>query len=143
MYKISTTSNGCSTMHKIAEKEFTLEDFSCEHLTAQSIEHFKNTISLLNNYRSLYILKTDKQINQSIIMSDECYTKYKKDIWWQMIQLLPSSYNQKRTITMNYAVARNIIKQRRNHKLDEWKQFLDSLKDLPYAEELLFYGLEG
>lgn len=126
-------------MHKIAEKEFTLEDFSCEKLInsmcmeiqemlkvrISPMQSMLTTIECLNSYRELYLETKDK--------------KY----WWQMIQLLPSSYNQKRTITMNYAVARNIIKQRRNHKLDEWKQFLDSLKDLPYAEELLFYGLEG
>lgn len=121
-------------MHKIAEKEFTLKDFSCEHLISDepipnrvysSLGMMDATIHSLNEFRDLYLQTKDK--------------KY----WWQMIQLLPSSYNQKRTITMNYAVARNIIKQRRNHKLDEWKQFLDSLKDLPYAEELLFYELEG
>jgi len=121
-------------MHKIADKEFTLEDFSCEHLTIRSIECLKNTISLLNMYRSLYISKTDKQVNRYTVMSDECYTKYKKDIWWQMIQLLPSSYNQRRTVMLNYEVLANIYESRRNHKLDEWHTFCDWIEGLPYSE---------
>lgn len=130
-YKIGTTANSCSTMHKIMAKEFELKDFSCEHLDRQSLSYLNDLINLLNYYRNLYI---NENFDKSI------YSK--KDIWWQIIQLLPSSYNQKRTITMNYAVIRNIIKQRQNHKLDEWKQILKAFKELPYAEELLFYGLE-
>lgn len=133
-YKVGTVANSCSTMHKIDDKEFTLEDFSCEHLTTQSVECLKNTIDLLNMHRSLYILKTDKKVDQYTAMSDECYTKYKKDIWWQMIQLLPSSYNQKRTIMLNYEVLANIYKSRRNHKLDEWHTFCDWIEGLPYSE---------
>ena len=133
-YKVGTVANSCSTMHKIAEKEFTLEDFSCEHLTTQSIECLKNTISLLNMHRSLYISKTDKQVNQYTVMSDECYTKYKKDIWWQMIQLLPSSYNQKRTVMLNYEVLANIYKSRKNHKLDEWRDFCKWIEKAPLSE---------
>lgn len=133
-YKVGTVANSCSTMHKIADKEFTLKDFSCEHLTTQSIECLKNTISLLNMHRSLYILKTDKQVDRYTVMSDECYTKYKKDIWWQMIQLLPSSYNQRRTVMLNYEVLANMYKSRKNHKLDEWKDLCAWVKTLPYSE---------
>lgn len=133
-YKVGTVANSCSTMHKIAAKEFTLDDFSCEHLTTQSVECLKNTIDLLNMHRSLYILKTDKKVDQYTVMSDECYTKYKKDIWWQLIQLLPSSYNQRRTIMLNYEVLANIYKSRRNHKLDEWRELCAWIKTLPYSE---------
>lgn len=133
-YKVGTVANSCSTMHKIAAKEFTLDDFSHDHLTTQSIECLKSTISLLNMYRSLYISKTDKQVDQYNVMSDGCYTKYKKDIWWQMIQLLPSSYNQKRTLLVNYEVLANIYHQRKGHKLDEWRTFCEWIKGLPYSE---------
>lgn len=133
-YKVGTVANSCNTMHKIAEKEFTLEDFSCEHLTPQSIECLKNTISLLNMHRSLYISKTDKQVNQYTVMSDEFYAKYKKDIWWQLIQLLPSSYNQRRTVMLNYEVLANIYKSRCNHKLDEWQALCNWIESLPYSE---------
>ena len=153
-YKVGTVANSCSTMHKIAAKEFTLDDFSCEHLTTQSVECLKNTIDLLNMHRSLYISKTDKKVDQYTVMSDECYTKYKKDIWWQMIQLLPSSYNQRRTVMLNYEVLANIYKSRKNHKLDEWRVhdtpkehkfrnkdfasgmwgFCDWIESLPYSE---------
>lgn len=133
-YKVGTVANSCSTMHKIADKEFTLEDFSCEHLKPQSIDCLENTIGLLNMYRSFYILKTDKQADQYTVISDECYTKCKKDIWWQMIQLLPSSYNQKRTVMLNYEVLANIYKSRKNHKLDEWHTLCDWIETLPYSE---------
>lgn len=133
-YKVGTVANSCSTMHKIAAKEFTLEDFSCEHLTTQSVECLKNTIDLLNMHRSLYISKTDKKMDRYTVMSDECYTKYKKDIWWQMIQLLPTSYNQKRTVMLNYEVLANIYKSRKNHKLDCWKDFCTWIESLPYSE---------
>ena len=141
-YKVGTVTNSCSTMHKIADKEFTLEDFSHEHLTTQSIEYLKNTISLLNIYRGLYISKTDKQVDQCTVMSDECYTKYKKDIWWQMIQLLPSSYNQRRTVMLNYEVLANTYKSRCNHKLDEWQELCTWIESLPYSE-LITGELDG
>ena len=124
-YKVGTVANSCSTMHKIHEKEFTLEDFSCEHLLESSdtdwgdvvgksvLEH---VIFSLNVYRGLYLSTKDK--------------KY----WWQMIQLLPSSYNQKRTVMLNYEVLANIYKSRRNHKLDEWHIFCDWIESLPYSE---------
>lgn len=119
-YKVGTVADSCSTMHKIAAKEFELDDFSTEHLLEDSIESLKRTIGLLNEYRHEY---------NSIM---EC--GYKKEYWWQMIQLLPSSYNQKRTWTANYAVLRNIYRARKDHKLDEWHMFCDWIKLLPYSE---------
>lgn len=120
-YKIGTVANSCSTMHKIHAKEFTLEDFSIEHLTEDVIEKpFKDIINCLNFFRKLYI-NNNKD----------------KDDWWQMIQLLPSSYNQKRTVMMNYEVIATIIKQRSHHKLDEWHQLIDVLGGLPYMQELM------
>ena len=146
-YKIGTVANSCSTMHKIAAKEFTLEDFSCEHLFDEDslppyeervdIEHceplaaidvngqwcyytpktfVKMTCNVLNHFRDLYLETKDK--------------KY----WWQMIQLLPSSYNQRRTVMLNYEVLANIYRSRRNHKLDEWHTFCDWIEGLPYSE---------
>lgn len=119
-YKVGTVADSCSTMHKLAAKEFELSDFSNEHLLEDSIESLKRTIGLLNEYRDEY---------NSIM---EC--GYKKEYWWQMIQLLPSSYNQKRTWTANYAVLRNIYRARKDHKLDEWHTFCDWIELLPYSE---------
>ena len=118
-YKIGVTANSCSTMHKIHAKEFTLDDFSCEHLSGEWVVHMTNTIKLLNNAREAY---------------NWCNTDDKKEYWWQMIQLLPSSYNQKRTVMLNYEVLVNIYKWRRNHKLDEWEDFCDWIESLPYSE---------
>lgn len=116
-YKVGTTANSCSTMHKIHDKEFTLDDFSVEHLNDDVLNKpFKDIISCLNFFRQLYIQDHDK------------------DNWWQMIQLLPSSYNQKRTVTMNYENLLNIYETRRNHKLDEWKDFCKWIERLPNAE---------
>ena len=121
-YKVGTVANSCSTMHKIHAKEFTLEDFSCEHLTAESITFgLEPIIDILNKNRELYLQW--KNIDEE-----------KKTLWWQMIQLLPSSYNQKRTVMLNYEVLANIYKSRKNHKLDEWHTFCDWLKSLPYSE---------
>lgn len=111
--------NSCSTMHKIADKEFTLEDFSCEHLENSWLAHLKETIRLLNEARDAY---------------HWCNTDAKKEWWWQMIQLLPSSYNQKRTVMLNYEVLANMYKSRRNHKLDEWHTFCEWIESLPYSE---------
>ena len=120
-YKVGTVANSCSTMHKIHEKEFTLEDFSCEHLYPEVREAFKNTIiKYLNEARKTYNFLSD--------------TPGKKDAWWQMIQMLPSSYNQKRTVMLNYEVLANIYKSRRNHKLDEWHTLCDWIETLPYSE---------
>lgn len=133
-YKVGTVANSCSTMHKIAAKEFTLEDFSCEHLCDDELELLKEIITRLNMNRIVFIAKDDKRVDRYSVMSDECYAKYKKKLWWQMIQLLPSSYNQKRTVMLNYEVLANIYKSRRNHKLDEWHTLCDWIESLPYSE---------
>lgn len=133
-YKVGTVANSCSTMHKIHEKEFTLEDFSTDHLSQQSLDVLEDILITLNQYRVLYVSKDDKRINMYTEMSDECYAKYKKDLWWQMIQLLPSSYNQTRNVMMNYEVLANIYKSRKDHKLDEWREFCQWIETLPYSE---------
>ena len=133
-YKVGTVANSCSTMHKIAAKEFTLEDFSCEHLCDDELELLKEIINRLNMNRIVFIAKDDKRVDQYSVMSDECYAKYKKKLWWQMIQLLPSSYNQKRTVMLNYEVLANIYKSRRHHKLDEWHTLCDWIESLPCSE---------
>lgn len=140
-YKVGTVANSCSTMHKIADKEFTLDDFSYEHLNCEPyhrdwiesatvdeditsphkvwmtpLDILRCTIEMLNAYRESYLETKDKQD------------------WWQMIQLLPSSYNQRRTVMLNYEVLANIYKSRRNHKLDEWHTFCDWIESLPYSE---------
>ena len=128
-YKVGTVANSCSTMHKIQEKEFEWGDFSYEHLHRDSLDHFQQTIDLLNEIRDNYIKyeKYAKQIQPNLLMT-------KKDIWWQMIQLLPSSYNQTRNVMMNYEVLANIYKSRKNHKLDEWRKFCKWSETLPYSE---------
>ncbi len=136
-YKVGTVANSCSTMHKIAAKEFTLEDFSCEHLTMLSKERLKETIGLMNLYRDLYINwdKRDDNTKNGLlhdVFDGEQYQK--KDTWWQMIQLLPSSYNQRRTVMLNYEVLANIYKSRKGHRLDEWHTFCDWIEGLPYSE---------
>lgn len=122
-YKVGTVANSCSTMHKIAAKEFTLEDFSHEHLIVAGLNSLKRTIDDLNSAREGYL---DERIKQN--------PEWRKEVWWQMIQLLPSSYNQKRTVMLNYEVLANIYKSRRNHKLDEWHTFCDWIEELPYSE---------
>ena len=122
-YKVGTVANSCSTMHKIQEKEFTLDDFSCEHLSPLSVNILVNLIKHLNTERLLFMNTKDK--------SD----------WWQMIQLLPSSYNQKRTVMLNYEVLANMYHSRKNHKLDEWREFCKWIETLPYSE-LITGGLE-
>ena len=128
-YKVGTVANSCSTMHKIAAKEFTLEDFSCEHLMgkAQVYNGYVPTsvleciIGALNEFRKLYLETKDKSY------------------WWQMIQLLPSSYNQKRTVMLNYEVLANIYESRKDHKLDEWHTFCHWIDELPYSELITGY----
>lgn len=123
-YKVGTVANSCSTMHKIHAKEFTMEDFSTEHLLDSAVQYngyvptsvLKCTIGALNEFRELYLESKNKVY------------------WWQMIQLLPSSYNQKRTVMMNYEVLANIYKSRKNHKLDEWHTFCSWIETLPYSE---------
>lgn len=124
-YKVGTVANSCSTMHKIADKEFTLEDFSCEHLFVGYLEHMKKTVAELNNARNAYLNGVEEAF----------YPAKGKAFWWQMIQLLPSSYNQKRTVMMNYEVLANIYHSRRNHKLDEWHGFCEWIENgLPYHQ---------
>lgn len=131
-YKVGTVANSCSTMHKIADKEFEFDDFSHEklinsacmeiqeqHIRLSPIQTLATTIGCLNSYRELYLKTKDK--------------KY----WWQLIQLLPSSYNQRRTCCLNYEVLANIYFARRNHKLDEWHVFCDWILSLPYFKEIM------
>lgn len=118
-YKVGTVANSCSTMHKIAAKEFTLDDFSHEHLQKDSVAVLESVIHTLNVHREWFNNK---------VLDDP------KIDWWQMIQLLPSSYNQKRTVMLNYEVLANIYKSRRNHKLDEWVEFCKWIETLPYSE---------
>ena len=129
-YKVGTVANSCSTMHKIHDKEFTLDDFSCEHLITQAKDKFENIIDALNGYRDIYV-NWDKQDE----LIQRAFEYNKKQVWWQMIQLLPSSYNQKRTVMLNYEVLANIYKSRKNHKLDEWSVgFMKWIESLPYSE---------
>ena len=143
-YKVDTVANSCSTMNTIAEREFTLDDFSCEHLTDcrwlpmyapteyyfSSIDLLKLEIDVLNRYRKKYIKMIDDAGSYKGMT--------KKDIWWQMIQLLPSSYNQTRNVMMNYEVLASIYKSRKYHnKLDEWREFCKWVETLPYSELIL------
>ena len=130
-------------MHKIHAKEFTLEDFSCEHLSHTSLEScigspyglLKHIINVLNKLRNLY-LEADKKLENDMERDEMLrLQKLKKDYWWQMIQLLPSSYSQKRTVMLNYEVLANIYESRKNHKLDEWSVgFKEWIESLPYSE---------
>lgn len=133
-YKIGTVANSCSTMQCIANKEFTLDDFSCEKLI---------------NSMGMKIQELQKRVRispmQSMLTTLECLNQYRelyletenKKYWWQMIQLLPSSYNQKRTVMLDYEVLMNMYKERKNHKLDEWREFCKWVEKLPYMKELL------
>ena len=124
-YKIGTVANSCSTMHKIQEKEFTLDDFSHEHLVKTNLLDI--IIDDLNSNRTIY--------NDYDNQSDEFKAKFsKKDVWWQMIQLLPSSYNQTRNVMLNYEVLANIYTSRKNHKLDEWREFCKWIEGLPFSD---------
>ena len=132
-YKVGTVANSCSTMHKIHAKEFTLEDFSCEHLFDtpesefnDSMDVLKEVIDILNLYRDHFVKNP-----------------HRKDYWWQLIQLLPSSYNQRRTVMLNYEVLANIYKSRRNHKLDEWHVFCEWIENLPYSEFIIGEKVES
>ena len=118
-YKVGTVANSCSTMHKIQAKEFTVDDFSTEHLYDDEYELLKKVIEALNGDRELYL------------------ESLKKNDWWQMIQLLPSSYNQTRNVMLNYEVLANIYKSRKDHKLDEWREFCRWIKSLPYSELII------
>ena len=137
-YKVGTVANSCSTMHKITAKEFTLEDFSCEHLMDEDNVEWGDTVPMtallgvvnaLNVYRRKYLNAKTKPMKEEAKRAEVM-----KNYWWQMIQLLPSSYNQRRTILLNYEVLANIYKSRRNHKLDCWHTFCDWIEKLPYGE---------
>lgn len=125
-YKVSTVANSCSTMHKVMAKRFELNDFSHEHLSDFSLKQLNNLIDYLNTLRDTYLTLKDENPEAA------------KKVWWQVIQLLPSSYNQRRTVTLNYEVLNNMYHSRKNHKLDEWSiGFCEWVKTLPYAEELI------
>ena len=144
-YKVGTVANSCSTMHKIHEKEFGPNDFSYEHIDdiwgyepevrdmAPAIEFETRTDTITN-----YVLGPDDILNLTIKMLNRCRDLYlqtkEKTYWWQMIQLLPTSYNQKRTVMLNYEVLANIYKSRKHHRLDEWHTFCDWIEELPYSE---------
>lgn len=121
-YKVGTVANSCSTMHKITEKEFVLDDFSHEHLGDKEKQILLTIVEAMNESRDAFVTW------------NEDYKHDKKDYWWQMIQLLPSSYNQRRTLMLNYEVLANIYKSRKDHKLDEWRDFCKWIKTLPYSE---------
>ena len=136
-YKVGTVANSCSTMHKIQEKEFTLDDFSCEHLDDILLGTFIPTVN--NNH----ITVSPKEILERFTIpslnharAEFIETKDKK-YWWQMIQLLPSSYNQTRNVMMNYEVLANIYNSRKNHKLDEWREFCSWIENLPYSDLII------
>ena len=133
-YKVGTVANSCSTMHKIHEKEFTIDDFSHEHLiVSDNVNHIdmvawlQEQIDVLNEWRRTFL-----DVKNSDVSSESA-----KRYWWQMIQLLPSSYNQRRTVMLNYEVLANIYKSRRDHKLDEWHTFCDWIERLPYSELII------
>lgn len=147
-YKVGTVANSCSTMHKIHEKEFVFEDFSHEHLVSGwtgkdnngefiilpgPIECLENTITMLNRVRDSYLVASKTKSETGL---------HAKDIWWQMIQLLPSSYNQKRTVMLNYEVLAKMYKSRKNHKLTEWVEFCQWIEKLPYSELITGKGVE-
>lgn len=130
-YKLGTVANSCSTMHKIHAKEFTMDDFSCEHLLPMSLANLNNTINILNIYRNTYLYGGDDLIDEWETVT---YEPKNKQVWLQLIQLLPSSYNQKRTVMLNYEVLHNMYFSRKNHKLDEWREFCKWIETLPYSE---------
>ena len=148
-YKVGTVANSCSTMHKIAAKEFTLEDFSCEHLiTSHDSDHYESDYRWHSESADidLYASPLDglNVIIELLNVNRKAYLKTKdKKYWWQMIQLLPSSYNQRRTVMLNYEVLVNIYKSRRNHKLDEWHTFCDWIEGLPYSELIVGERSDG
>ena len=130
-YKVGTVANSCSTMHTIHKKGFLIEDFSYEHLNIRSKSVLKETIKHLNDVRNIYMFGGFEYDEQGNWVEFKPKDKY---IWWQMIQLLPTSYNQRRTVMLNYEVLANIHKSRKDHKLDEWHDFCDWVEKLPYSE---------
>ena len=134
-YKVGTVANSCSTMHKITAKEFTLDDFSHEHLTFCSRDAIEAAIREMNAYRKWYI-DYDSYNDDDRMKLNGIGIHSKKDCWWQLIQLLPSSYNQKRTVQMSYENVVTIMQQRKGHKLDEWQRLIDEFEKLPYIKEI-------
>lgn len=134
-YKVGTTANSCSTMHKIHANEFALDDFSHEHLITPALEHIENIIQALNDYRYMYLNWDDESDTIRNAFDND-----RKNVWWQMIQLLPSSYNQMRTCTLTYENLINIYHARRNHKLTEWHTYCDWIETLPYFKEICLGG---
>lgn len=148
-YKVGTVANSCSTMHRIHAREFTLDDFSIEHLSETGsisnanspINSLEHTINCLNWYRRLYLDCLNLLEGREVVTSDDVLafgaglsiTDAKKKCWWQMIQLLPSSYNQKRTVMLSYEVLANIYKHRKDHKLDEWRELCGWIETLPVS----------
>ena len=131
-YKVGTVANSCSTMHKVMAKPFELDDFSHDHLSEFSLKQLQDLIIYLNSLRNTYLVLQKGEQAQGA-----------KEAWWQVIQLLPSSYNQKRTITLNYEVLNNMYHSRKNHKLDEWSiGFCEWVESLPYAAELITSDLK-
>ena len=128
-YKVGTVANSCSTMHKIHERPLTLVDFSHDHLTSSAKYRLADTILAINDYREIYI----NWDNESEYVHKE-FDFERKNVWWQMIQLLPSSFNQKRTVMLNYEVLWNMYHARKHHKLDEWVELCKRIKGLPYSE---------
>lgn len=133
-YKVGTVANSCSTMHKIAEKEFVIDDFSNEQLDLDNYDLLKQTVARLNHYREIYI-------NGGMVEYPNCgrqiFKPKNKRIWWQMIQLLPSSYNQTRNVMLNYEVLANIYASRQGHKLDEWREFCKWIETIPMHELIM------
>ncbi len=129
-YKVGTVRNSCSTMHTIHKRKFTLDDFSHDHMEHDFIEFFNNyIIGMLNHVRDVYVNFDEYQKNGKLREGVN-----KKNVWYQMISLLPSSYNQRATVQLNYAVLRNMYHSRKNHKLDEWRQFCEWVHSLPVSE---------
>lgn len=120
-YKVGTVSNSCSTMHKIHDKEFTIDDFSHEHLLDDALHELEQTIKALNKYREFFLLTKNEEF------------------WWQLIQLLPSTYNQRRTMLFNYQVLNRIYRARKIHRLDEWRLFCDWIEELPWFKEIYLF----
>lgn len=138
-YTVGKSQVSASTMHKIHAKEFTLDDFSHEHLMPSSLNALEETIDKLNYWRDIYINGGESDEDPTG-QYRRIFEPKNKDVWWQLIQLLPSSYNQKRTINMSYEVVFKIIRERSTHKLDEWREFCDILKKLPYVEDIINEG---
>ncbi len=143
-YKVGTVANSCSTMHKIAEKEFTLEDFSCEHLLSASSSEDERTVPMIDvspYHDSSIKYSPNGWLTGAVYLLNKCRKWYletkDKKYWWQMIQLLPSSYNQTRNVMLNYEVLANIYRQRHSHKLDEWREFCKWIESLPYSELII------